>query len=166
MASNKKNTSSYISYGVVGVVLLVIIAGFLLIESPKKARLRKFDEKRVQDLQVIQSQILDYWRTKGKLPRILTDLNDDISGFRAPHDPMTNVEYEYAVGGADSFSLCAMFSLASDEEKNVIASKPLSPYNSIKGNEVWGHGWGQTCYDRTIDKERYKPYPIPVEKGM
>ncbi|MBI5152900.1 MAG: hypothetical protein HZA36_00340 [Parcubacteria group bacterium] len=157
MALNK-SSHKVLLYSIIGVILVVVITAFFLVESPKKARFRKFDERRVQDLQTIQYQILEYWRTRGRLPQALTDLNDDLGGFRVPRDPATNAEYEYAVGDSESFSLCATFFLASDEEKNYLPPKAIAPHDDTRGNEVWGHGWGQTCYDRTIDKERYRPY--------
>ncbi len=138
-----------------GVVLATIIGGFVVIGSPTTARLMRFDEQRVQDLQNIQWQITNYWQQKGTLPVALSELNDSISGYVSPVDPDKKTQYIYERTGLRTFKLCADFSRAS-EERNGGISKPYG-YEL----ENWKHGAGQTCFDRTIDPELY-----PVKPNM
>ena len=80
------------AYPVSAIVLVAIAAGFFMVGSPQEERLRKFDERRISDLQVIQGQIINFWQLKEKLPQNLAELSDTISGFRAPIDPESGAE--------------------------------------------------------------------------
>ncbi|KKW21950.1 MAG: hypothetical protein UY71_C0007G0011 [Parcubacteria group bacterium GW2011_GWB1_52_7] len=138
-----------------------VIGGFFVAGSPFAERLKRFDERRVQDLQNIQWQIVEFWRNKEKLPGGLPDLTDNISGFRAATDPETGVAYEYRVTGALSFELCAVFNT---DQLSESVSKPLPMafsysdpqyYNEVS-QQNWAHGRGRTCFSRAIDPEIYK----------
>lgn len=131
------------------VVGVTIFAGFFTVGSPFTARLMKFDERRVSDLQTIQNQIIyEYWMKKARLPESLDQLSDPISGFRAPVDPRTGGSYEYRVTAERAFELCATFSLKGIPE----AFHAEDPMN-------WKHGKGRTCFSRTIDPSLYPPNP-------
>ncbi|MBI5421419.1 MAG: hypothetical protein HZA35_03895 [Parcubacteria group bacterium] len=166
----------YLSHIVIVVVLIVIVTGFWLIGSPMQERLRKFDERRVNDLQSLQGEVMNYWRNKSELPKNLVSLNDDIRDFRIPKDPMTGQDYEYAVIASERFSLCASFALQSDVSKNNNSSWSMAPWvttmeikpSSHDGyvSEAWGHGGGRVCFDRPFDKELYRPYPTVPTKGI
>lgn len=144
--------------GSVIVVALSVIGGFFTAGSPLKARLYRFDEQRVADLQTLQYQTVDYWIQKQVLPESLADLKNDISGFRAPEDPETNLPYEYQVttkkASAPSFTLCANFNMSSFGNGNA-AKVPLTPYYEPY-LENWNHTEGRQCFERTIDPELYQ----------
>ena len=55
--------------------------------SPFTLRMKRFDERRVSDLQNIQYQIVNFYQRKGELPNRLDELEDPISGFILPRDP-------------------------------------------------------------------------------
>ena len=76
-------------------VLASIIGGFFIIGSPFTLRMKRFDERRVNDLQNIQYQIVNFYQRKGVLPNSLDELKDPLSGFNIPLDPDTNAPYEY-----------------------------------------------------------------------
>lgn len=144
---------------IVIIALITVIAGFFIIGSPKNERLERLDQQRVNDLSNIQSQIINYWQKKERLPEQLSDLEDEISGYTVPDDPVTNREYEYNVKGRETFELCATFDLAG-QEKDI----RMSRYE-----QNWQHNIGRTCFERTIDKELYPPNsenikspPIPI----
>ena len=144
-----------LAYIVIGVVAAAVVAGFFIVGSPQEERLRQFDDRRVSDLQTVQSQIIYYWQRKVALPPNLDALDDDISGFRHSHDPETGAEYEYRVTGPESFQLCAVFSRPSSGDAARVAM-PF-PANGISSMEIWQHGEGKVCFDRKIDKELYPP---------
>lgn len=146
-------------YAIIAVVAMAIIAGFFLVGSPNKARLMKFDEQRVSDLQIIQSQIIYYWQNKEKLPAKLDDLKDTISGFNPGKDPETGENYSYYAKGELEFSLCANFNLPSPEGIKPIVELPTYPpqYIPSGSDSNWTHAAGNICFDRTIDKDLYKP---------
>src|SRR3989344_6445037 len=99
------------NWGVGALVLVTIISRFFIIGTPQQIRVQKQDAIRVQDLQNIQWQVVNYWQQKQKLPASLAELADPISNAMIPVDPQTKEPYEYSSTGKLSFKLCAMFAL-------------------------------------------------------
>ncbi len=155
------------------IVLASIVGGFLIAGSPTKQRDIRFDNQRVGDLQSTQWQIVNYWQTKGKLPAQLSDLNDAISGVKIATDPQTEAPYEYSVKGDKSFELCATFARDYEDMKGRggyygygggysyprIAIDAAYPSD---GNDIWTYKAGRSCFQRTIDPDRYPPSPKPI----
>jgi len=137
------------------VLFASIIIGFLVIGTPAEQRDRRFDEERVNDLQMLQSTIVNYWTQKEKLPQDLSDLEDSISGFAIPQDPASDVPYEYSVIDSLSFELCATFKTSSQDFG--LTSVPPSSYRGDIFQQNWEHTAERTCFTRTIDPELYKP---------
>lgn len=135
------------------VVLGSIVSGFFIVGSPAQQRLRRFDERRISDLQMIQNEIINYWTRKDRLPAALGDLTNDISGFAPPSDPETDMPYEYRTPESLKFELCAAFRLPSTEDA---FSKPV-PYPPEPYGQNWRHEAGRACFTRTIDPELYRP---------
>lgn len=128
------------------VVAVFVVLGFIVAGSPTRQRDVRLDNERIQDLQVLQSQIVDrFWRGKGRLPTALAELEDDISGFQVPVDPETADPYEYERLGTLQFQLCATFTLASQE------FDPVARKLEFGGN--WDHKEGRVCFERTIDPD-------------
>jgi hypothetical protein len=160
-------------------VLGAIIYSFSIMGSPATQRALRLDDRRVGDLQNIQYQVINYWQQKEKLPKDLTELSNPISGYSIPVEPEfeKGKKYEYEVTGKLSFKLCATFSLPIPKgwreysnggimptalyyhEKDVSVSYPY-PGGGV--NESWDHQEGRTCFERTIDKDIYPPYPKPA----
>lgn len=135
------------------VLVAAISASFFIVGSPAELRARKFDEQRVQNLQMIQSEIINYWTQKEDLPETLDDLKDSISGFTPPSDPETGKPYEYEPAGPLSFSLCAIFKTktrggAGEEKTQAPARFYYDPYQNN-----WNHEAGRVCFSRSIDPE-------------
>lgn len=155
----------YFNYFIIGVVALAIVTGFFMVGSPVQQRQLQFDDRRVNDLSYLQSEILAYWQNKGKLPTELALLNDDLRGFRVPLDPESTQPYSYEVKGETTFALCAVFNLPSlGQAANLSAdlagrTKPVpAGYygDPFMGQSSWEHQAGLTCFERTIDKDYYK----------
>ena len=149
-------------WSIVALVMIMIVVGFFVVGSPFKQRDIKFDQRRVNDLQNIQWQIVNYWQQKQKLPAELSDLNDAISGYISPVDPVAGVAYEYRVTGTTSFELCGTFQRTSDEDINMRSGKysvpvvyPEAPASAPDNN--WQHDMGRVCFSRTIDPDLYPP---------
>lgn len=160
-------------------VLIAIVLSFTVMGSPMVQRKLRLDDRRVQDLQSIQYQIINFWQQKEKLPATLSELSTPISGYTTPVDPEFEKGhvYEYRKTGALSFELCATFALPMPEgwqeysrggvmpmtsggyaEDGVSVSKPFP--GGV--NDSWDHEAGRTCYPRTIDTDIYPPYPKPT----
>ena len=146
---NHKNIN--ILVGIASVVVLAsIVGGFFTVGSPAKQRALQFDAQRVTDLSSIQSYVTQYWQTKGSLPVALADINDTLDTYgMSLTDPRTKTAYEYTVTGPEAFTLCATFETESEDVGYV------EKYN-------WKHGEGRVCFDRKVDTNLYKPYPVEV----
>lgn len=144
-------------YAMCAIVLATVVCGFIIAGSPKEERARRFDERRVSDLQMIQSEIVEYWRNKQALPELLDVLDNPIRGFVVPKDPETGGAYVYKVKSSDTFELCAIFSGEGSffRKTNEIPRVAYDGYGGL-GN-VWEHGAGEWCFERTIDKDLYPP---------
>ena len=152
-----------VGWGAGAAVVIAIAAGFFIMGSPTQIRLYRFDTQKVSDLQNIQYQIVNFWQQKEKLPVTLAEVADPISGNTIPMDPQGGT-YRYEVTGAMSFKLCATFN-ADSQSTNMARSVPTAPYPA-KGTGIednWQHESGEKCFERTIDPERYPPYPKPVK---
>ena len=139
----------------------------------------RLDDRRVSDLQSIQSQVINYWQQKEKLPVDLTLLSNPLTGYSLPVPPEFNKgeQYEYKVIGKLKFELCANFSLPAPKgwaesnsgsgmglitNERSIDSVPAFPVGGI--NQSWDHGQGRTCFDRTIDKDIYPPFEKNINR--
>jgi hypothetical protein len=137
---------------VIGVVAVAVVAGFFVVGSPATERVRRFDERRVSDLQSLQWEIINYWQKKNELPSALDALRDDVRGFSAPADPATGTAYGYAIEAPSAgpvFSLCADFAM-----ENRGAGDP------VYRQDNWEHPAGNFCFRRTVDKDLYPPVPM------
>lgn len=160
-------------------VVLLIVFSFMVIGSPKSQRALRLDEKRIQDLQSVQWSIINFWQQKERLPETLAEISNPLSGTTIPVDPEFEKGrvYEYKKTADMSFELCATFSADMPKgwqeysngggiaypmmaERDVATS---APYPGVAANESWDHKIGRTCYERTIDKDMYPPYPKPIE---
>jgi hypothetical protein len=157
------------------IILLSIVWSFAVIGSPSQQRLWRFDDRRIQDLGSIQWQVINYWQQKEKLPLKLADLSNPLSGFSVPVDPEfeKGKMYEYIVKDADTFEICATFSLPIPKGWREydgggyprplgLGGKDVSvsyPYPGGGINESWDHEAGRACFERTIDKDMYPPFP-------
>lgn len=138
-----------------------VIGGFFIVGSPATQRNRRFDERRLSDLTVLQDQIINYWTQKNKLPEQLDDLRDPARGFEPPSDPDSDLPYAYRVLTPLSFELCAVFATEQNAKDRSGAHAP-SPAYFGKGavNFSWTHGAGKSCFSRTIDPDFWRSQPI------
>lgn len=133
---------------------LTVAAGFFIIGSPTDIRLMRLDEQKTNDLSNIQWQVVNYWQQKETLPPTLKEAADPFSGNVIPVDPQSGQAYGYSITGPRSFKLCAVFN-----RESLAVNQYGMTYPAKEGvDENWKHGTGETCFERTIDPERYPPY--------
>ncbi|HEY0908041.1 MAG TPA: DUF5671 domain-containing protein [Candidatus Paceibacterota bacterium] len=154
-------------YGSSVLVAALVISSFFVFGSPATMRKLRADDTRIQNLSSIQYQVLNHWQQKEKLPAALSELDDSISGYTAPVDPVTDKPYGYSVEGKLKFKLCADFETASvDTRGEGPYGRDYSYAYPVGGfgfaGENWKHGAGTTCFERTIDPEMYPPFKDPV----
>ena len=134
------------SFGCVATLLvgLAVVVGFLMVESPFKARLRRFDERRIADLReiegAIQRQVVEIGedqkrRLKRPLPQDLEELAKIVreKEYRRELnlcDPQSGERSGYAVKGKSSYEICTEFSLDNRDE--------------YEGG--WNHPAGKHCF--------------------
>ena len=134
-----------------GVAVLITVAiGFWLVGTPSMQRDRKLDERRISDLQMLESYVTSFWQNNKQLPKLLSDLKFD----NLPKDPQTGIQYDYIVTGDLSYQLCADFKLISQVTNDKIPQVYPSFYP-----ENWDHKSGRVCFNRTINPNNY-PKPI------
>ncbi len=148
--SNTPRLIAIISSVIIGVS---IISGFFIIGTPAEQRARRFDERRINDLQFLQIQVIDYWRREEKLPQSLDDLYDNFIDLELPRDPVSGKMYDYKIKDDKTFELCAEFALPSREEDI-----------KFKFGSRWQHPAGYYCFSYTVSPSRDKlfaPQPLP-----
>lgn len=146
------------SWVVVAAVVVAIVFGFFVAGSPQNQRTVRFDERRVQDLSSLQSQIINYWQKKNELPKNLDQLANDILGIVIPVDPKTGTPYEYKVLGSLKFELCATFETSSSDQNvdgRLKAVPAMYPYPGGE-TQTWQHKAERTCFQRTIDPDLFR----------
>ncbi len=150
------NKLKYLTWAVSAVVLVSVVFGFFTAGSPLKARLYRFDQRRVSDLQTLQDRIVNYWIQKDELPGELSDLEDTITGFTQPNDPATGLPYRYIINGDLAFELCATFDLSSEDLLGGPKAAIPYPERLYEYQQNWDHEAGETCFQRIIDPELYR----------
>lgn len=136
-------------------VLALLITAFSVFGSPANTRRARADETRIYNLQSVQSEVVNYWQQKGKLPAEFADLKDSLSNFDLPKDPESDQPYVYEKTGAKSFKLCATFNLSNkDLDAKYAEQRRYDRFNGLTV-ENWQHGAGLHCFDRVIDAELY-----------
>jgi len=125
--------------GVLGIVvsLLVVAAvvrGLFMIGPIDEQRNRKFDERRLSDLQRIVSSVEFYYRTHQELPENLDVLAKQPASRVPLFDPESGKPYGYRRLSPDSYELCATFALESDESTAL----------------RWSHKAGPACFRLSV----------------
>ena len=158
------------------IVLVLIILSFLVIGTPSQQRTWRLDDRRVTDLQGIQYQVINYWQQKQKLPEKLSDLSNSLNGYALPVDPEFDKgkTYEYKKTGEMKFEVCATFSASMPKGWQEYGNGggiaiPMTTRDGVTVpsypsgvNDSWDHDAGKKCFERTIDKDLYPPYPKPL----
>lgn len=170
----------WFAIGTTVLVVASIVWSFAVMGSPMSQRALRIDQRRVDDLQSIQWQVINFWQQKEKLPEKLDELTNPLSGYSLPKDPefQKGMSYEYNKLGKMKFELCATF--AKPIPKGWVENKmgygfgmggdSIMPARDVAVSSMpypggigdsWDHEAGRTCFERTIDPELYPPYPKP-----
>jgi hypothetical protein len=117
------------------VVAAVVVAAIAVMGSPVEQRAARLDERRVDDLVRIADAIEAHATQHRALPRDLRALAG-ASRMRLA-DPERGEPYAYAVTGAQTYRLCAVFATDSGADGGV-----------QRHGDAWSHGRGRQCFDR------------------
>lgn len=147
-------------------VVAAIVWAFVVMGGPGEQRKLRLDQRRIDDLQSLQSQIITYWQQKETLPVSLSELSQPLLQYNIPQDPefTKGKQYEYKKINNTTFSLCATFDRPLPQgfvEGGAYSSRDSvssAPYSG-GGAQSWVHDAGYACFDRTIDPAIYPPFP-------
>ena len=113
-------------------MIAAVVIGLFVIGSPSEFRMRRFDERRANDLASISGAVRTYRLTHESLPQKLGDLEAAITYNLK--DPVGR-PYEYAVKDEFSYELCAEFDTTTD---TLTATRFRSVFEK--------HGSGRQCF--------------------
>jgi hypothetical protein len=150
--SREPQKAKWVGWAAGLVALIAVAAGFFIMGTPSQIREMRLDDQRIQDLQNIQWQVINYWQQHESLPATIDDLNDPLANWQAPADPVTKEPYTYTRTSPLDFQLCATFAALGDSSANAYGPNP-----GDTTLETWQHDAGTQCFDRSIDPERYPP---------
>lgn len=127
---------------------LVVAAGLVMLGTPSRARERRMDELRTEDLTQLSAAIEDFWGKHSALPPTLDTLVAARALDRLPVDPQSNAPYTYLVSGERSYRLCATFAQPSD---STTSRRTAGFYfgGVSRDRHSWRHGAGESCFDLT-----------------
>ena len=117
------------------VVVAAVIGGIILLDSPAQERLRRLDERRVDDLRELAYTVDVYWTREGTLPSSLEELSNERGYYEELVDPETGEPYEYRVLSGNTYELCAQFARDTAEEQDRFYK------------DYWAHGPGRQCFE-------------------
>ncbi|MBX4211180.1 MAG: hypothetical protein KW806_00045 [Candidatus Yanofskybacteria bacterium] len=153
LRDSQRQSLKGLSWFIIGAVIVATVSGFAIAGSPMSQRDVRSDERRVQDLQSMQWQIISFWQGKNRLPDTIDELRNDISGYVPPVDPITGQPYSYSAQSSLRFQLCATFQTSSQDESNPTMPRSYAPEALV--NDTWQHDAGHQCFTRTIDPDLY-----------
>ena len=138
----------------VAVTIAAVIAasaGLMTLGTPSRARERRLDELRTEDLAHLSDAVDEYWTKHASLPLALDSLVSQRQLDRVPTDPKTSSAYTYLASGARSYRLCATFAqpFDSSSSRQYVDGVDL-------GKHSWRHGAGESCFDLTVPVKESK----------
>ena len=132
-------TTVLVSLAIVAVVVAVV-AGLMALPAPSEERVRRLDERRVEDLRGISRAMDLYWTRNGRLPASIADLSGEPGVNVRSRDPATGQEYELRVLEEATYELCASF-----ERPTADYGEPPGPADDVS-DDFWSHGVGRRCF--------------------
>jgi hypothetical protein len=130
--------------------LFLIILGFLSVDSPAKTRMRKHDERIVQEMVNLENGINNFYVQNKKLPElseIKANLNYHFYSFEMMNFLETGkIIYNINSSSTTKFEICGTF-LTSNNTKD---DSYYRDYNGQYGGLNFSHDVGNKCFDREI----------------
>lgn len=132
--------------------LVAIVAALMMLGPPSRARERRLDDMRVEDLSTLSNAVEQYWTKRAALPDTLDSLMTAHVLGTIPTDPVSKASYRYHVTGARSYRLCATFTTKSDSA----AEETYRRTDASGAIRSWHHGAGESCFDLTAPAKTEK----------
>lgn len=133
-----RREGSFLRLGLGIAVVVVIVAGLLVVDSPMEQRRKNHDTQRIQNLSSIENAVGDFFKSHERLPSDLDELAGWASFRLSIDDPITGRRYDYEVLAEKEYRLCAVFEVSEDE---------FSP-RALR----WDHGAGHDCFGLNVTR--------------
>lgn len=137
-----RRSGTWIAGAVAVPVVATVMAALVVMGSPATQRQARFDERRVEDLQRIDTALRALHARDERLPPTLAEVAMAPGSRLGIVDPRSGQPYGYAIRGARSFRLCAVF-------ETDTGTTP--PGRSRPVDADWEHGAGRHCFDRVVE---------------
>jgi hypothetical protein len=111
-------------------------AGLYAVGRPAEERMRRADDRRIDDLAAIEAAAAVYFKRHGRLPDSLDELGPE-GGVKLERWDPSGTDYEYRVTAPHAYELCATFVRESEPGRN------------WRGAD-WAHGPGRVCFPKTV----------------
>ncbi len=125
------------------VLLVAVVGGFFIIESPADQRQRALDDERVEHLWEVETAVENYWWQNEELPESL-----DVIDSELPVDPGTEEAYEYALLSDTSYELCATFAFEGEKDRY---ARPVMIEGILEERSYYNHEAGRDCFERSVE---------------
>lgn len=126
-------------------VLLALAAAIAVIGTPAEQRRLRLDERRLQHLRQLDTDVRSHHERTGRLPATLDALETGQGdAARAPVDPVSGRPYGYRVLDARRYALCAEFARPSPERVRE---------GRAAFEREWLHDAGRACFTRAAGPE-------------
>lgn len=145
----------YVELGLLGVVTLIVLVSFTLIDSPTTIREISIDQQQIQDLREVEWRIEESIRANEVIPESIAELYPD---GQAPEAPTGRAPYTFNFDEA-GYGLCATFAhddldRAGDTMSPIFRPSQFAtvPYH-IEHFDDWTYQAGEHCFTRTVTFE-------------
>jgi len=125
-------------------VLATLVATFFVMRTPMEVRQTRQDQRRVEDLSTLKSEIEGWHRRTGSLPSTLFELAQQPGARVNVTDPFDANPYEYQAFDARRYHLCASFTTDS------AATAGATGWTDPK----WRHPRGRHCFVLSLPQEK------------
>ncbi|MCX6703166.1 MAG: DUF5671 domain-containing protein [Candidatus Zambryskibacteria bacterium] len=146
-------------------IVAAIVAGFMVLGSPRVQRLVKYDQTKISDLQNIASQVRYFYDTNKVLPQTLTEIaQGNTYGGGTYTDVQTSKPYVYKIINATTFEVCAVFNKDFKYNSGITsANEPVTKSDEQGVVEVWGaYKAGESCFRHIVGPSTV-PFGAPVK---
>ncbi|PWB38917.1 MAG: hypothetical protein C3F02_01505 [Parcubacteria group bacterium] len=134
------------------VIVVILIAAFMNVESPAVAREKKIDQQVINNFYTIQNDVDDYYNTYKKMPASLSDLTKEYNNLTPEvlNNPSDNTPIEYKVNGDRGFELCTTFKSANKGK------------GQLYQDTNWLHDAGYQCLRQNVSDYPKGIVPAPM----
>lgn len=131
---DKKNFSFW-QNGILGVVILVLVLGFFIIDRPTVAREKRLDGQIISGMSSLRREVETFYSERGKIPA-LEELKNQALGEEK--NLLESGQIKYLPQASGAYSFCGVFKQAWDGKEVISGSR---------NDSFWEHPQGKYCFE-------------------